>query len=145
MSFKCCLSSLAAASLAGCASRVRTLPSILLRMVVMCDLHLAIFQEICRAVAFLHSLLMSAIVVSNKFAHAILVFCLRSNSLRLRYLRCCATSSCASTSTSSILCLLLVLSICYLQISVRMRHVTFAESYLTTNIEFRNKTCTRGK
>ena len=48
-------------------------------MVVICDLHL----EICGAVALLHSLLMSAIVVSNKFAHAILVFCLRSDSLRL--------------------------------------------------------------
>ena len=31
-------------------------------MVVMCALHLAIFLEICGAVAFLHSLLMSAIV-----------------------------------------------------------------------------------
>ena len=43
-------------------------------MVVICDLHLAIFLEICGAVAFLHSLLMSAIVVSDKFADAILVF-----------------------------------------------------------------------
>ena len=43
------------------------------------------------------------------------------------------------------LCLLLVLSICYLQISVRMRHVTFADYYLRTNIEFRSKACTRGK
>ena len=33
----------------------------------------------------------------------------------------------------------------YLQISVRMRHVTFADSYLRANIEFKNKTCTRGK
>ena len=102
MSFKCCLSSLAAASLAGCASKVRTLPSILLRTVVMCALHLEIFLEICGAVAFLHSLLMSAVVVSDKFADAILVFCLRSDSLRLRYLRCCATSSSAPTWTSSI-------------------------------------------
>ena len=31
---------------------------------------------------FLHSLLMSAIVVSDKFADAILVFCLRGDSLR---------------------------------------------------------------
>ena len=43
-------------------------------MVVICDLHLAIILEICGAVAFLHSLLMSAIVVSDKFADAILVF-----------------------------------------------------------------------
>ena len=49
----------------------------------MCALHLAIFLEICGAVAFLHSLLMSAIVVSDKFADAILVFCLRGDSLRL--------------------------------------------------------------
>ena len=83
MSFKCCLSSLAAALLAGCAFKVRTLPSILLRMVFMCALHLAIFLEICGAVAFLHSLLMSVIIVSDKFADAILVFCLRSNLLRL--------------------------------------------------------------
>ena len=62
MSFKYCLSSLAA----------------------------AIFLEICGTVAFLHSLLMSAIVVSDIFADAIVVFCLRGNSLRLRYLRCCA-------------------------------------------------------
>ena len=40
-------------------------------MVVMCALHLAIFLEICGAVAFLHSLLMSVIVVSDKFADAI--------------------------------------------------------------------------
>ena len=33
----------------------------------------------------------------------------------------------------------------YLQISVRMRHVTFADSYLRANIEFRNKACTHGK
>ena len=54
----------------------------------------------CRA--FLHSLLMSAIVVSNKFADAILIFCLRGDSVRLRYLRCCAMSSSAPTWTSSI-------------------------------------------
>ena len=83
MSFKCCLSSLAAASLAGCTSRVRALPSILLRMVVMLASHLKIFLEICTADAFLHSLLMSAIVVSDKFADAILVFVLRSDLLRL--------------------------------------------------------------
>ena len=52
-------------------------------MVVMWALHLVIFLEICAAVAFLHSLLMSAIVVSYKFADAILVFVLRSDSLRL--------------------------------------------------------------
>ena len=52
-------------------------------MVVMCALHLAIFLEICGAVAFLHSLLMSAIVVSDKFADVILVFCLHGDSLRL--------------------------------------------------------------
>ena len=51
-------------------------------MVVMCALHLAIFLEICGAVAFLHSLLMSEIVVSDKFADAILVFC------------CCAAIRC---------------------------------------------------
>ena len=95
-----CFSSLADASLAGCAFKVCTLPSILLRMVVMCALHLAIFLEICGAVAFLHSLLMS--VDSDKFADAILVFCLRGDSLRLRYLRCCARSSSAPTWTSSI-------------------------------------------
>ena len=33
----------------------------------------------------------------------------------------------------------------YLQISVRMRHVTFADYYLRANIEFRNKACTRGR
>ena len=71
-------------------------------MVVMCALDLAIFLEICGAVVFLHSLLMSAIVVSDKFADAILVFCLRGDLLRLRYLRCCATSSSAPTWTSSI-------------------------------------------
>ena len=131
MSFKCCLSSLAAASLAGWASKVRTLPSILFWTVVMCALHLAIFLEICGAVAFLHSLLMSAIVVSDKFADAILVFCLRGNWLRLRYLRCfCNVFKCAYMDVFY-LCLLLVLSICYLQISVRMRHVTFADSYLS--------------
>ena len=43
-------------------------------MVVMCALHLAIFLEICGAVAFLHSLLMSEIVVSDIFADAVLVF-----------------------------------------------------------------------
>ena len=102
MSSKCCFSSLAAASLAGCAFKVRTLPSILLRMVVMCALHLAIFLKICGAVAFLHLLLMSEIVVSDKFANAILIFCLRGDSLRLPYLRCCATSSSAPTWTSSI-------------------------------------------
>ena len=96
MSSKCCFSSLAAASLAGCSFKVRTLPSILLRMVVMCALHLAIFLEIWGAVAFLHSLLMSEIVVSDKFADAILVFLLlRGDSPRLRYLRCSATSSSA--------------------------------------------------
>ena len=62
--------------------KVRTLPSILLRMVVMCPLHLATFLEISGAVAFLHSLLMSAIVVSDKLADAILVFC------------CCAAIRC---------------------------------------------------
>ena len=73
---------------------VCTLPSVLLRMVVMCALHLAIFLEICGAVAFLHSLLMSEIVVFDKFADAILVFLLlRGDSLHLRYLRCFATSS----------------------------------------------------
>ena len=56
----------------------------------MCALHLAIFLEICGAVAFLHPLLMSEIVVSDKFANAILVFCLSGDSLRLPYLRCCA-------------------------------------------------------
>ena len=40
----------------------------------MCPLHLAIFLEISGAVAFLHSLLISAIVVSDKVADAILVF-----------------------------------------------------------------------
>ena len=39
----------------------------------------------------------------------------------------------------------LVLSICVLQISVRMRHVTFAVSYLTANIESWNKACTLGR
>ena len=52
-------------------------------MEVICDLHLTIFLDICGAVAFLHSLLMIAIVVFDKFADAILVFCLRSDSLRL--------------------------------------------------------------
>ena len=52
-------------------------------MVVMCALNLAIFLEISGAVAFLHSLLMSEIVVSDKFADAILVFC------------CCAAIRCA--------------------------------------------------
>ena len=60
-----------------CVFKVRTLPSILLRMVVMCPLHLAIFLEISGAVSFLHSLLMRAIVVSNKVADAILVFVAR--------------------------------------------------------------------
>ena len=64
-------------------------------------LHLAIILEICGAVAFLHSLFMSMIVVSDKFSDAILV-CLRGDSLRLRYLRCCATSSSALAWTSSI-------------------------------------------
>ena len=45
-------------------------------MVVMCPLHLAIFLEISGAVAFLHSLLMRLIVVSDKVADAILIFLL---------------------------------------------------------------------
>ena len=121
MSSKCCFSSLAAASLAGCVFKVRTLPSILLRMRVMCAPYLAIFLEICGVVAFLHSLLMSEIVVSDKFADAILVFC------------CCAEIRCVFVTCVALqrlqVCLLgrlpffvcfLVLSICYLQISVRM-------------------------
>ena len=59
---------------------------------------------------FLHSLLMSAIVVSDKYADAILVFCLRGDSLRLSYLRCCATSSSAPAWTSSIFVCFLILS-----------------------------------
>ena len=65
--------SVAAASLAGCVFRVRTLPSILFLMVVMCPLHLAIFLEISGAVAFLHSLLMRLIVASDNVADAILI------------------------------------------------------------------------
>ena len=72
-SSKCRFSSVAAASLAGCVFRVRTLPSILFRMVVLCPLHLAIFLEISGAVAFLHSLLMRLIVASDKVADAIFV------------------------------------------------------------------------
>ena len=65
-------------SLAGCFARVLLLPSIFFLMVVMLDLHLAIFLEICTAVAFLHSLLMSWITVSDKCADAIfgLWFCI---------------------------------------------------------------------
>ena len=73
----------------------------------MCPLHLAIFLEISGAVAFLHSLLMSAIVASDKVADAILVFLLCGDSLRLRYLRCLATSSII------IFVCFLVLSICF--------------------------------
>ena len=80
----------------------------------MCPLHLVIFLEISGAVAFLHSLLMSAIVASDKVADAILVFLLRSDSLRLRYLRCFATSSSAPTWTSIVIFVcFLVLSICF--------------------------------
>ena len=96
---------------------------------------------------------MSAIVVSDKFADAILVFCLRSDSLRL--LTCVAMHRLPVRLLGRLLSLRLpagasiylhlVLSICVLQISVRMRHVTFVDSYLTTNIEFRNKACTLGK
>ena len=101
-------------ALAGCVFKVRTLPSILFLMVVMCPLHLAIFLEISGAVAFLHSLLMSTIVASDKVADAILVFLLRCDSLRLRYLRCLATSSSAPTWTSIIIFVcFLVLSICF--------------------------------
>ena len=39
----------------------------------------------------------------------------------------------------------LVLSICVLQISVRICHVSFAISYLMVNIEFRNEACTHGR
>ena len=145
-SSKCRFSSNAAASLAGCVFRVRTLPSILFRMVVMCPLHLAIFLEISGAVAFLHSLFMRAIVASDKVADAILIFLLRCDLPRLCYLRCLATSSSAPAWTSFYLCLLSgTFNLFYLQISVRMRHVTFADSYLRANIEFRNKACTRGK
>ena len=41
--------------------------------------------------------------------------------------------------------LCLVLSICVLQISVQMRHVMFADSYLAANMESWNKACTLGK
>ena len=80
---------------------------------------------------------MSEIVVSDKFADVILVFLfLRGDSLRLRYLRCFATSSSAPTWTSSIFVCFLVLSICYLQISVRMRHVTFVLDNEAIELEF---------
>ena len=115
MSSTCCFSSLAATSLAGCAFKVPTLPSILLWMRVMCALHLAIFLEICGVVAFLHSLLMSVIVVSDKFADfhfGLLLLC--GDSLRLRYLRCFATSSSAPTWTSSIfVCFMYFQSVTY--------------------------------
>ena len=54
----------------------------------MCALHLEIFLEICGAVAFLHSLLMSAIFVFDKFADAILVFvtCVVVQRLQVRLL-----------------------------------------------------------
>ena len=73
----------------------------------MCPLHLAIFLVISGAVAFLHSLLMRAIVASDKVADAILIF--------LCYLRCLATSSSAPTCTSIIIFAIcfLVLSICF--------------------------------
>ena len=117
-------------------------------MVVMLALHLEIFLEICTAVAYLHSLLMSAIVVSDKFANAILVFVLRSDSLRL--LTCVVVQRLPVRLLGRLyLCacwgifyLRLVLSICVLQSSVRMRHVTFADSYLAANIESWNKACT---
>ena len=72
-SSKCRFISAAAASLAGCVFRIRTLPSILFRMVVMCPLHLAIFLEISGAVAFLHSLLMRLVVASDNVADAIFI------------------------------------------------------------------------
>ena len=103
----------------------------------MCALHLAIFLEISGAVAFLHSLLMRLIVASDKVADAILFL----------YLRCFATSIFLLRLRGRLLFVLLsgTFNLSYLQISVRMRHVTFADSYLRANIEFRNKACTRGK
>ena len=99
-----------------------------------------------RCGCLLHSLIMSEFFVSDKFADSILVFLLlRGDLLRLRYLRCSATSSSVPTWTSSIFVCFLVLSIFYLQISVRMRHVTFADYYLRANIEFQNEASTRGR
>ena len=80
-----------------------------------------------------------------------LVFVLRSDSLRL--LICVAVHRLPVRLLGRLyLCacwgvfyLRLVLSICVLQISVRMRHVTFADSYLAANIESWNKACTLGK
>ena len=132
-SSKCRFSSNAAASLAGCVFRVRTLPSILFRMVVMCPLHLAIFLEISGAVAFLHSLLMRAIVASDKVADAILVFL-------FCYLRCFATSSSAPAWTS------IIISVCFLVLSICFTYKSLSGcAYLRANTEFKNTACTRGK
>ena len=71
---------------------------------------------------------------------------LHGDSLRLRYLRCfCNVFKCAYLDIFLSLFAFWYFQSVYLQISVQMRHVTFADSYLRANIEFRNKACTRGK
>ena len=59
----------------------------------------------------------------------------------------CNVFTCAYLDVYYYLCCLLsgTFNLFYLQISVRMRHVRLADSYLRANIEFRNKACTRGK
>ena len=58
----------------------------------------------------------------------------------------CNVFKCAYLDVYYYFCLLSgTFNLFYLQISFRMRHVTFADSYLRANIEFENKACTRGK
>ena len=134
MSFKCCVSSLAAASLAGCTPRVHLLLSIFLRMVVMLALHL----EICTAVAFLHSLLMSWIAIFAIFGLLFCIaiccvflaaLCVQRLPLRLLGHLYLAPAWASFTYVS-------YFWFVFYKISIRMRHIMFAIFYLRANIEF---------